>query len=559
MGKGDWTTIERFLQNLPFPVLGLDEQGRFSFANRVARSLLDREEGEILGRRADQWIPGVEGFLPDRQSVRLLGNRWSIWQVTYSQRRILLLTPEDVPSAREENFSSFDVDAVIRSLYDDVIITDGKGKILKASGNFEKIYGRRPEELIGKTVKQLESEKVFHPSITLKVLKKKTKLTDVQITRGGRRVLVTGVPVFKKNGEIDRVICYSRDITEPIRLKEHLSMMEQEMARIQSELDALRREKLGENEFVAVNRSMKRSLEMARKVAQVDVNVLLLGESGVGKTAIARYIHKHSHRADGPFIEVNCGAIPDALFESEFFGYEPGSFTGARRQGKAGFAELAHGGTLFLDEVSELSFSAQVKVLKFIQEKSYYRIGGTRLQRSDFRLIAATNKDLEKLVKEGRFREDLFFRLNLVPITVPPLRERQEDLLPLIQYFLEKYRKKYRREKILDPRAVDCLLEYSWPGNVRELENLVERLVVTVESKVIRLEDLPERVRHPEIHAPYLLDGNRTLPAILAEVEKKILMEAKRRCRSTTAMAKMLGISQSTVVRKLHKYFPPDR
>src|SRR5690606_34663911 len=152
-----------------------------------------------------------------------------------------------------------------------------------------------------------------------------------------------------------------------------------------------------------------------------------------------------------------------------------------------------------------------------------------------------------------------FFRLNVVPITIPPLRERQEDLLPLIRYFLDKYRKKYRREKTLDPRAVDCLLEYSWPGDVRGLENLIERLLVTVETEVIQMEDLPEKVRQPEIHAPLLLDGNRTLPAILAEVEKKILMEAKRRCRSTTAMAKMLGISQSTVVRKLHKYFPPDR
>lgn len=558
MGKGDWTTIERFLQNLPFPALGLDEQGRFSFANPMACSLLDQAEDEILGRRADQLIPGIGGFPSDQRNIQFCGSRWRIWQMTYSRRRILLLTPEDVPAGREENFSPLDVDAVISSLYDDVIITDGKGKILKASGNFEKIYGKRSDELIGKTVKQLESEKVFHPSVTLKVLKEKTKLTDVQVTKGGRRVLVTGVPVFKENGEIFRVICYSRDITEPIRLKEHLSMMEQEMARLQSELDALRREKLGDNDFISVNPSMKRSLEMARKVAQVDVNVLLLGESGVGKTAIARYIHKHSHRADGPFIEVNCGAIPEALFESEFFGYEPGSFTGASKQGKAGFAELAHGGTLFLDEVSELSFSAQVKVLKFIQEKSYYRIGGTRLRRSDFRLIAATNKDLEKLVREGRFREDLFFRLNVVPITIPPLRERQEDLLPLIRYFLDKYRKKYRREKTLDPRAVDCLLEYSWPGNVRELENLVERLVVTVESEVIRLEDLPERVRHPEIHAPYLLDGNRTLPAILAEVEKKILIEAKKRCRSTTEMARMLGISQSTVVRKWHKYFPPD-
>jgi PAS domain S-box-containing protein len=560
MGKKGWTTVELFLQNLPFPAFVLDERENLSFANRVVCSLLDQKEDEILGMRMDQFIPELGRFRSEgNRNIHFCGSRWRVWRVTYSRRRIFLLTPEeDAPSAREENLSWLDVDTMISSLYDDVIITDGKGKILKASGNFEKIYGKRSDELIGKTVRQLESEKVFQPSITLKVLKEKTKLTDIQMTKGGRRVLVTGIPVFKKNGEILRVICYSRDITEPVRLKEHLSMMEQEMARIQSELDALRREKLGDNEFVAVNSSMKRSLEMARKVAPVDVNVLLQGESGVGKTAIARYIHRQSHRADGPFIEVNCGAIPEALFESEFFGYEPGSFTGASKKGKTGFAELAHGGTLFLDEISELSFSAQVKVLKFIQEKRYYRIGGTRLRESDFRLIAATNKDLEKMVREGRFREDLYFRLNVVPITIPPLRTRQEDILPLIRYFLDKYRKKYRREKTLDSRAIDCLLEYSWPGNVRELENLIERLVVTVETEVIRPGDLPERVKQPEIHTPYLLDGNRTLPAILAEVEKKILVEAKKRCKSTTEMAKVLGISQSTVVRKWHKYFPPD-
>ncbi len=561
MGEKGWPTADQFLQNLPFPVLGLDGHGCVTFANRMACSLLDRREEEILGMQAEQLIPGIGRTRSDRnRNIPFCGSRWSVWRVMCSRRRFLLLTPEEkAPSAWEENALSLDADTVLRSLYDDVIITDSRGKILKVSGDFEKIYGKRSEELIGKTVRQLESEKVFQPSITRKVLKEKTKWTDVQRTKGGRRVLVTGVPVFKKNGDIFRVICYSRDITEPVRLQEHLNAMEQEMARLQSELDALRREKRDDGGFVAVNGSMKRSLEMARKVAQVDVHVLLQGESGVGKTAIARYIHQQSNRAGGPFIEVNCGAIPESLFESEFFGYEPGSFTGAGSKGKAGFAERAHGGTLFLDEISELSFSAQVKVLKFIQEKRYYRIGGTRPQESDFRLIAATNRNLENLVREGRFREDLYFRLNVVPITIPPLRERQEDILPLIRHFLDKYRRKYRREKELDAGAVEGLLKYSWPGNVRELENLMERLVVTVEERVIRMRDLPEKMRQPEENFSALFNGDRTLPAILAEVEKQILMEAKKRCRSTTEMAKVLGISQSTVVRKWHKYFPPGR
>lgn len=247
MGKKGWTTVELFLQNLPFPAFVLDERENLSFANRVVCSLLDQEEDEILGMRMDQFIPELGRFRSEgNRNIHFCGSRWRVWRVTYSRRRIFLLTPEeDAPSAREENLSWLDVDTMISSLYDDVIITDGKGKILKASGNFEKIYGKRSDELIGKTVRQLESEKVFQPSITLKVLKEKTKLTDIQMTKGGRRVLVTGIPVFKKNGEILRVICYSRDITEPVRLKEHLSMMEQEMARIQSELDAFKKRKTG--------------------------------------------------------------------------------------------------------------------------------------------------------------------------------------------------------------------------------------------------------------------------------------------------------------------------
>jgi transcriptional regulator with PAS, ATPase and Fis domain len=305
--------------------------------------------------------------------------------------------------------------------------------------------------------------------------------------------------------------------------------------------------------MVARSSAMKNVLRSALKVAEVDVNVVLLGESGVGKSHLARWIHQKSPRRDGPFIEVNCGAIPEPLFESEFFGYEAGAFTGAHRKGKMGLAEMAEGGTLFLDEVAELSPLNQVKLLKFIQEKQFYRVGGTRLLKVDCRIIAATNQDLKALVQEKRFREDLYFRLHVVPIAIPPLRERREDVLPLIEQFLEFFSRKYHCEKKLDGAAMMALSGHDWPGNVRELMNTLEQLVVTSSTPLITAEDLPAHLRErPESESVW--DGSKTLSELLEEVERQALIRARQRCRTTVEMARALGISQPSVVRKMKKY-----
>jgi PAS domain S-box-containing protein len=456
--------------------------------------------------------------------------------------------------SEESEQGDWDLEEVIGSLYDDVLISNAHGTILKVSGHFKRLYGKPSDQLIGKTVHELEQEGVFTPSITKLVLQEKTKQIGIQKTEGGRRVLVTGVPVFDRKGRFVRVICFSRDITEPMRLKEHFTLMEQEMERLRSELDNLRQEAMDSSELVAVHPSMKHTLQTARRVAQVDVHVLLQGESGVGKTAMARYIHQHSPRSKGPFIEVNCGAIPEALFESELFGYEEGAFTGAKREGKMGFAELADQGTLFLDEVGELPKPLQVKVLKLIQEKQFYRIGGSRPVKSDFRLITATNRDLEERVKAREFREDLYFRLHVVPITVPPLRQRPEDLLALIDVLLDRYCRKHGLRKTLDARVKKQLMEYPWPGNVRELENLLERLVVVSPSDTIHLEDLPGQFQQAAPLTSLENVKGKTLPEIVAQVERDLLLQARQAGKSTTEIAKMFGISQSTVVRKLQRY-----
>ncbi|TMU84919.1 PAS domain-containing protein [Bacillus sp. BHET2] len=445
-------------------------------------------------------------------------------------------------------------EAILHSLQDDILVTNTDGIILKVSDATGEIYNVNSEDMIGKSVYDLEKEGVFSPLLTPLVIKEKKKITLVQTSKEGKKLLVTGIPVFQEDGELVRIVSYSHDVTELLNMKKYLMDMEDEMERVKSELDLLRSRHYYSEGIIATSDEMKRVLQVALQVADVDVNVLLLGESGVGKSHIAKFIHNKSQRKGGPFIEVNCGAIPESLFEAEFFGYEPGSFTGADRKGKVGLAELAEGGTLFLDEIGELSLSNQVKILKFIQEKHYYRVGGTKARKVDFRVLAATNKDLETAVEERAFREDLFFRLNVVPIIIPPLRERTADIMTMIEYFVNHFSEKYNRERRLDEGVLHQLLVQEWKGNVRELMNLIERLIVTASKQLIEMENLPSRyIKHTGDITSFEQSGT-SLRDILEGVEAQVVRRAREVHKTTTQMAQNLGISQPSVVRKLKKY-----
>ncbi|WP_408011461.1 sigma-54 interaction domain-containing protein [Pseudalkalibacillus sp. A8] len=449
----------------------------------------------------------------------------------------------------QKNWDEYE--AILHSLKDDILVTNVKGIILKVSEATCKIYGVNSEELIGKSVYDLEKEGLFTPLATPMVIKQRKKVTFIQTTNDGKRLLVTGVPVFDKMGVLVRIVSYSHDVTELIEMKKYLAEMESEMELVKRELEMFRNRNIVSKGLIAKSKEMKSVISMMLQVAAVDVNVLLLGETGVGKSHIAKTIHRNSPRNKGPFIEVNCGAIPDNLFEAEFFGYESGAFTGANRGGKPGLAELANGGTLLLDEIGELSLSNQVKVLKFIQEKQFYRVGGTKMRKIDFRLVAATNQNLEKAVEQKKFRQDLYFRLNVVPVTIPPLRQRKEDIIPLAEHFVKVYSKKYNRQRFLEEDAVQQLLIQEWAGNVRELINLIERIVVTSQSHLIKLNDLPLSYRQV---TPSIEPFHESLPKTLEQVEKHILQKARAKHKTTIQIAKYLGISQPSVVRKLKKY-----
>ncbi|MBM7649525.1 transcriptional regulator with PAS, ATPase and Fis domain [Bacillus ectoiniformans] len=443
---------------------------------------------------------------------------------------------------------------ILKAVYEDVMVTSASGEILQVSKGSGDHYGMAPEDMIGLSVYDLEKNKVFDPAITPEVLRKKKKVTVIQTTAAGKKIIVTGVPLFNEDGEIEKVMSYTYDVSELELVKEFLSEMEREMERVKSEVKLLRNKQYKMKGFVAESPKMKATIEMMMNVADVDVTVLLLGESGVGKSMIARWIHQNSQRKDGAFIEVNCSAIPEAIFEAEFFGYEGGAFTGAKSKGKIGYAEMANNGTLFLDEIGELPMHLQAKLLKFIQEKSFYRVGGSKKAESDFRLLAATNKDLKQAVAERTFREDLYFRLNVVPLSIPPLRERPEDLSQLISYFLEKFNEQHSRGKQLANDALDALLCHEWKGNVRELENLIERLVVTTTAPVIGFEELPYEYKQGQLKRNFGDIERQTLPEALEELEGYMLTEARKKCRTTTEMAALLGISQPSIVRKLKKY-----
>lgn len=290
-----------------------------------------------------------------------------------------------------------------------------------------------------------------------------------------------------------------------------------------------------------------------QKIAPFDATVLLTGESGVGKNRFAGMIHGFSERREAPLIVINCGAIPENLLESELFGYEKGAFTGANLRGKAGLIETAHRGTLFLDEIGDLPLSMQVKLLKVIQEKKITRVGGISEKDVDFRLIAATNKDLLSLVESGGFRKDLFYRLNVVSITIPPIRKRREDIPDLIHYFAARYNEKYGKDHSFSETAVERMKRYPWPGNVRELENVVEGAILIADHPVITEDMLPPDIRSETAAERYDTEG-RTLKQILEGVEREIVLEAYERYGTTIKTAEALGISQASVSLKLNKY-----
>lgn len=436
--------------------------------------------------------------------------------------------------------------AIVDSSYDGIYITDGNANTLWVNPAYLSISGLREEDVVGKNMWDLERSGTISRSGTLIAMAQRKPVTLEQTFRTGKRALITSTPSFDELGNVVMVVTNVRDMTEFYDLQEKYRDAQE---RYHTEIELARKRVLDGAELIAADPNTLAVLRQVEKVAVLDATVLLTGETGVGKEKFAQYIYKNSSRREERFIPVNCGAIPPNLMESELFGYEKGAFTGAVRD-KMGIFELADKGTVFLDEIGELPVDMQVKLLRVLQERHIQRVGGTRDIPVDIRIIAATNRNLEDMVREKTFREDLFYRLNVVPITIPPLRERRGDILPFADAFLGELNKKYGFKKEFATSALQAMEEYSWPGNVRELKNVVERVVILSSDDLIRAGDLPFRPQWAPGPRPALGEEPIDLKLEVARFEYQYLQQAYEKHKNVRAAAASLGMDSSTFVRK---------
>lgn len=438
---------------------------------------------------------------------------------------------------------------MLENSFDGFYITDGRANTIYLNKSYRNITGLREEEVLGRNMHELVEEGTISQSGTLYVLRTGEAITLHQTFRTGSSALITSAPIRNEDGEIIMVVTNVRDMTEIYNLKSKLDEQNREEERLRGQLDLLKQEVLSQS-LIAEDKRTLQVVQALRKVRLMDTTVLLLGETGVGKEVFAKYLHDESARKENPFLKINCGAIPNELMESEFFGYEKGAFTGAERHGKAGYFEVANGGTLFLDEIGELPMSMQVKLLRVLQEKEILRVGGTKMIPVNVRIIAATNRNLQEMTKKGTFREDLYYRLMIYPVAIPPLRERTGDIRGLVTQFVSDLNHKYGQKKKFTEFAIEEMMGYRWPGNIRELRNVVERAFIISAEDEINPEDLSLFQNRNKSNAPKQEETVRNLQEYLQEIEYRHIKSAYKKYGNVRDAAKSLGMSAPTLTRK---------
>ncbi|MCJ2164704.1 MULTISPECIES: sigma 54-interacting transcriptional regulator [unclassified Pseudodesulfovibrio] len=563
-----------FFHGLPAPMFLVDSHWTIGWHNVSADMLCSLDRTQLCGRTLANVLrdAGFEIevdpvdqesiYMAWKESVRLLPMIWQVHADDSPFKFMVLLqnVQDQVIRSRELRDLrdlSKELHAIIDSSFDGFFITDGEGRALRINRAYERITGIRTDEVLGKTMGELVAAGYYNESVTLRVLQSKTTETIIQKIKNTKTIVVTGTPVMDHDGNIWRVVTNVRDVTELRNLQAELEHLSRLHTQYKKELDSLRRNVDHKPNIIIRSKRMKEVYAQATRLAKVDSTVLLLGDSGVGKEVVAALLHENSSRRDQPFVKVSCAAIPEHLLESELFGYTPGAFTGALRAGKEGLFEEADKGTIFLDEIGEMPLGLQAKMLRVLQDKTFARIGGSAPITVDVRIITATNRNLEEMVKQKLFRRDLYYRLNVVPVYIPPLRERQEAIFDFIYHFLGIFNQKHGLSKQIETDALDVLINTDWPGNVRQLENTVERLVVMAHGDLITKQDALRGIRGldpsecPGFSSP---TEGRSLRDILDETECNVLSRALQAHQSTRAMARALGIDQSTVVRKMKRH-----
>ncbi len=558
-------------------IIALNQDGKITIFNKVASEILNTNPENVIGKKADEILPDSGLLKVLKTGEAQIAKKSKINNTDIISNRTPMINNgkvigaigifQDISDletisnelAYTKNLNR-ELDTIIEGVSDGLYITDGDGYTTRINSTYEKITGIKTEDVMGKHMQELVEEGYYSESVTLHVLQEKKPVTISHEIKTGKEVMVTGTPVFNDQGEIIRVVTTVRDMEALSKMKKELQKSKKLNTKYYNELEQLRSQQLKLDDFVIHSRKMHKIIELAIRSGQFNSTVLIKGESGVGKEIIARVIHKSSQTEEkhGSLIKVNCGAIPENLLESELFGYEKGAFTGAKKEGKPGMFELAENGTLFLDEIGELPLKLQVKLLRALQEREIIRVGGTEHIKINTRIIAATNQNLEKLIAEDKFRKDLYYRLNVIPLDIPPLRERKEDIGPLCRFFLNRFNNRFKTNKKLSLELIELLENYTWPGNVRQLKNIIERLVVMVEDDIITIKHLPEDFKEDlDINCnknSINIKNNLNLKEAVKSLEKEILKNAMDMAETTREISSLIGVSQPTVVRKINKY-----
>ena len=535
-------------------LVGLNQEEHFFIMKNEAIIVKSDIEIELLEKIVQQYREGTAFFEVDGYFVRV---------VKTSQGHLFNVRP--LKQFSDSDFMNPLANKVLNSISDGITICDRYGKILFQNDIDIEIVGL---DLTGRYAKDVITEGLMSDSISMKVIESKEKVTILQTFINGKCFLVTGKPIFDEDGQLQYVVAITRDMTQLKQLEQEVQKLAVQNENFKNKLQALHNKESSLTNLISVSPAMMQVVKRAMRIAEVDSTVLLSGESGVGKEEITKLIHAYSRRSHQQIVTINCSAIPETLLESELFGYEAGAFTGAVKGGKAGLFEIASGGTVFLDEIGEMPLLLQAKLLRVLQESEVQRIGSGKPIPIDVRIIAATNRDLADLVRQGRFREDLYYRLNIIPIDIPPLRQRKEDIVPMVNHFLALIEEKYGIHRTIETAALQLLEAYNWPGNVRQLKNMVERICllatqpeITVSTVQQELDSNLEIVR-PVAHTapkqsksePIVPPFSGTLKEQIAAFEKQLIKQTLCEHPSIRQAAKSLGCDQSTLVRKIQKY-----
>lgn len=550
--------MENLISRMDFiGVMVLSKENNITYANNIAK------------KYSYYFDSFIEMAAQNYNRYCLIGNPAEIITINQNNKKVLFIHPlADLAHLKRENRELLGVrqelNEVINSSFDGIVIADKEGIIIHQNPSYTKITGLPTEYCIGKSLQSLQEDGVIDVSSTLRALEEDGPVTIIQKISTGATVLCSAVPIRDKNGKITKVVNNVRDLTYLNKLEDEINQLASSNKQMKEEIENLMTYNDPKMSIVANSNQMNDVIERALRVSKIDSNVLIKGDSGVGKEKIVELIHKYSMRSENQLIKINCGAIPENLLESELFGYEAGSFTGASKNGKAGLFEAGERGTIFLDEIGEMPHSLQVKLLRVIQEREIVRIGGTKAIPVDIRIIAATHRDLKQMVSEGKFREDLYYRLNVIPISIPSLAERKEDIIPLVHHFLHRLDLQYGIKKKINREVLEKLQEYNWPGNVRELQNIVERVALMSSTDLITVEDLHNEFDKHTIEqldstsSPSLLvpteHDDKSLKTIMEDIERQYLMNALKEYPSTRKAAIALKVDQSTLVRKMQKY-----